>query len=128
MGDRRCGPKASFGRWDRKPEGSSQKRESRGSEERVSAGRGKVPKQRPQTRGRKNELENGNTVQAGRERHGQRQRKLAEERELSRAGAPSGERHRLSPAMATVGPGSGGVRLRLRMQADQRAADAGVRE
>jgi hypothetical protein len=42
--------------------------------------------------------------------------------------AESGERHRLSPAMATVGPGSGGVRLRFRMHADQRAADAGVRE
>ncbi len=78
MGDRRCAFEASFGRWDRKPGGYRRVDKAEAPQSVRPPGAEKVPKQRPQTRCRKNVLKNGNAAQLGKK--GQ-----AEQREIRRA-------------------------------------------
>jgi hypothetical protein len=69
---------ASFGRWDRQPGGCRRSDKAEAPQSVRPPGAEKVPKQRPQTRCRKNVLKNGNAAQLGKK--GQ-----AEQREIRRA-------------------------------------------
>ena len=110
------------------PEGPAKSGKAEAPQSVRPQGAEKVPKQRPQKRGRKNAVKNGKSAQAGIKGRAEATGNRGPAGTLACPSAGSGERHRPSPAMATVGPGSGDVRLRFRMHGDQRAADAGARE